>query len=103
MKKQHLSRLGPDPLARLRRIRGDETIEEDGVREAVKRLYQTKDGQILFNWMIAQSYGKTLAEDASESALRANEVRKKFVDRIMALASEEPRASGQPNSSKPRQ
>lgn len=94
MRHARLNRISPDPLTRLRRLRGDELPDENEVRRATASVLASNDGKVLLNWMIAQSYGRSLPEGADESALRANEVRKKFLDQIMALA-EEPRASRQ--------
>lgn len=89
MRYAQLQRIAPDPIARLRRLRGMGAPEESEVRAAFSRLFKTNDGQILLNWMIAQSYGRTVPESAGESALRANEVRKKFLDQILSLAGED--------------
>lgn len=89
MRHDRLKRIAPDPLARLRRIRGDIEPDISSVQAAVTRLSKDRpevgDWAIFFDWMISQSYGKTLAEDASDSALRANEVRKRFLDQISGL------------------
>lgn len=92
MKPARLNRIAPDPMERLRRIRGDVQPDESKVRAAARRVLASDDGKLILGWMIAQSYGRTLAEDAPESALRANEVRKRFLDQFLALA-EEPSAT----------
>lgn len=89
MRHDRLKRVAPDPLSRLRRLRGDVEPDISSVQAAVTRLSKDRpdvgDWAIFFDWMLSQSYGKTLAEDASDSALRANEVRKRFLDQISSL------------------
>lgn len=85
-------KLGGDPLARLRRLRGQNEIPEDRLRGALGRVFKGEDGRILLDYMILHSYGRVVAADAPDSALREVEARKKFLDQILALA-EEPRAS----------
>lgn len=92
MKPSRLKRIAPDPVERLRRIRGDVRPDESQVRKAVTRVLGSDDGRLILDWMISQSYGRTLPEGAPESALRANEVRKRFLDQFLALA-EEPSAT----------
>lgn len=99
MKAHQLARLGTDPIARLRRLRGEENPSDDSVREAFQRLFKTKDGQIFLNWMIAQSYGRSVPDGAPDSALRANEVRKRFLDQIVSLA-EDTSANSKPDTPK---
>jgi hypothetical protein len=98
MRHERLKRIAGDPISRLRRLRGDVEPDISSVRSAITRLSKDRpdvgDWAIFFDWMIAQSYGKTLAEDASDSALRANEVRKRFLDQISSLI-EEPSAKVQ--------
>lgn len=86
MNAEQLKRIAPDPLARLRRLRGEVAPADSEVRAAFVRLFKTADGQVLLNWMIARSYGLSLPENAADSALRANEVRKRFLDQILSLA-----------------
>lgn len=86
MKASRLKRIAPSPIERLRRLRGDVAPDESKVRAAVKRFMQTPDGQLIIDWMVSQSYGRTLPEHAPESALRANETRKRFLDQFLSLA-----------------
>lgn len=88
---ERLRRVAADPLARLRRLRGEDAPTDSKVRKAARNFVATADGQTLINWMLAQSYERALPTDASESALRENEARKRFLDQFLALA-EEPRA-----------
>lgn len=88
MRHSRLKRIAGDPIERLRRLRGEVAPEEDEARAAISRVFKTADGKVLLEYMIAQSYGRSLSEDADESALRANEARKKFLDQILALAEE---------------
>lgn len=97
MKPARLNRIASDPIERLRRIRGDVAPDESRVRAPARRVLGSDDGKLILDWMISQSYGRTLAEDAPESALRANEVRKRFLDQFLALA-EEPSAVSQASS-----
>lgn len=89
MRHERLTRIAGDPIARLKRLRGDVQPDISSVQAAVLRLSKDRpdvgDWAIFFDWMLSQSYGKTLAEDASDSALRANEVRKRFLDQISSL------------------
>ena len=92
MRQRNFKALGADPLARLRRLRGDTLPEPTEINKAARTVYATREGKLLFDWMLSQSYGKTAPPDASDSALREIEVRKRFFDQILALA-EEPRES----------
>ena len=89
MRHERLNRIAGDPIARLKRLRGDVQPDISSVQAAVHRLSKDRpdvgDWAIFFDWMLSQSYGRTLAEDASDSALRANEVRKRFLDQITSL------------------
>lgn len=104
MKHDRLHRLAPDPMARLRRLRGDVEPDISSVRAAVTRLSKDRpdvgDWAIFFDWMLSQSYGKTLADDAPDSALRANETRKRFLDQISSLIEERSAVSETPNPSR---
>lgn len=102
MRHERLARIASDPIARLRRLRGDNAAQDSEVREAFQRVFKSNDGQILLNWMIAQSYGRTVPENADDSALRANEVRKRFLDQILALAEDTSAATRSPDSQKSR-
>lgn len=95
MNPQYFRALGNSPLARLRRIRGDTSPPPDKLREAITRLAKTPDGQTLLNHMLLNSYGKTAAPGAPDSALREIETRKKFLDEILALI-EDPSAPALP-------
>lgn len=102
MKANQLARIAPNPFARLRRLRGDDAPDESEVRAALQRLFKTNDGQIFLNWMIAQSYGRSIPESADDSALRANEVRKRFLDQILSLAEDTSAVSETPSTAKRR-
>lgn len=86
MNSNQLARIAADPISRLRRLRGDDAPQESEARQAIQRVFKTHDGLVFLNWMIAQSYGKSIPESAGDSALRANEVRKRFLDQILSLA-----------------
>ncbi|TXH12888.1 MAG: hypothetical protein E6R03_12175 [Hyphomicrobiaceae bacterium] len=96
-----IARVAPDPIARLRRLRGEHEPASDDVRVALTRLFKTADGRVLLDYLVSQSYARRLPSDAPESALRENEVRKNFLDQILAQA-EEPldrRNADRPNAS----
>lgn len=86
MRPDRLRRIAADPIARIRRLKGLQTPITESVHEAATRIFKSKDGLILLSWLIAQSYGKSLPEAAPDSALRANETRKRFVDAILRLS-----------------
>ncbi len=90
MRQARLSRFGADPIARLRRLRGETAKEPTELRKAALSVFATKDGQVLLDWMLAHSYGRAVSPDAPESALREIEARKRFFDQLLALG-EEPR------------
>lgn len=94
MRHARLNRIARDPTERLRRLRGEVAPEPDRVREAVKRVLQTADGQVMLEWMVAKTYGFTVPSSAPDSALRENEARKRFLNQFLALA-EEPSESAQ--------
>lgn len=89
MRAARLGRFGVDPIARLRRIRGDAPPEASDLNKAARTVFATKEGRMLLDWMLAQSYGRTVTADAPESALRENEARKRFFDQFLALGEEQ--------------
>jgi hypothetical protein len=86
-----LKRLSSDPLARLRRIHAANACAAppSELRVATTRVFQSADGAILLDWMIEQSFGLVVPQDAPESALREVEARKRFVRQITGLVIED--------------
>lgn len=98
MRHARLHRLARDPLERLRKLRGQGEPEPSRLRGAVSRLLASTDGQIILDWLVAQSYGRTAPGGAPDSALRENEARKRFLDQFLALAEEPSEVSNAPTS-----
>jgi hypothetical protein len=91
---------GFDPIGRLRRLRGDKPIEPSKLAKAVTRIANSPDGKLLLEWLWAQTYGRSLAEDAPDSALREQAANKRLLDKILTLI-EEPHASAVDQTQKP--
>lgn len=73
-------------LGYLRRQHGrEEAKNENSVAGALARLSKTSDGELFLAWIHDQTIGRTLADDASDGALRASEARKSFAATIFNL------------------
>ena len=74
-------------MGALQRMRGsaEDPNKDQDIADALGRVSKTPDGQIIFDWLQRETFGRTLSEDASEGALRAAEARKSFATKIFNL------------------
>lgn len=70
------------PIERLRRLRGDEPARPAPISDAITRIANSNDGQILLEWLWTESYGRRAPK--SDNEMRERDGQMKLFDRLIA-------------------